>query len=228
MFASPVAASPLALCDASFQTLVRAAPAKLEARAVWLNRQLLKWPGADAGAIFKLYHSAAGAIVAQDGARVKGADGVLPLNGFEGALPGDLAQRFKYLATGPVLAVPDADSGRLAALHRGQLVLVRESADGTVRAATRVQSPAALDDIYGAAAATADLGATPGRASTAFKLWAPTAQQVSLCSYDSGAAPASSIDPMRFDAASGVWHVSKPGKLAGKYYKYAVDVVVDG
>ena len=222
------AANPLAMCDAAYQTVVSPAPARLEARAVWLNRQLLKWPGADTGAIFKLYHSAAGTIVATEGTRVKGADGAVALAAYEDALPAELAQRFKFVSAGPVLAVPAAAVSRLAALHRGQLVLVRESADGTVRAATRVQSAGALDDIFAAAGKVVSLGATPAQRSTRFKVWAPTAQQVSLCSYDSGSATASAVNAMSFDAATGMWHVTRPGNLTGKYYKYSVEVIVDG
>ena len=45
----------LADCDGAFATPLHAAPAT-DARAYWLNRQLIKWPGADAGkGAFKLY-----------------------------------------------------------------------------------------------------------------------------------------------------------------------------
>ena len=222
------AAESLAICDAGFQTVLQPASTTLESKAVWLNRQLLKWPAADAAATFKVYHSSTGRIVAAIGTRVAGADGALTLALFKGAVPEHLAQRFSYVASGPVLAVGAADLGRLPQLHRGQLVVVQEDAQGIVRAATRLQAAGALDDIYASAADAGKLGATPGRRATGFRLWAPTAQKVSLCSYDSGSARAGAIVPMTRDTATGMWQASRRGNQSGKYYKYAVDVIVDG
>ena len=222
------AAESLAICDAPFQSVLQPASASLASKAVWLNRQWLKWPGVDAGASFRIYHSTTGKIVAANGMRVAGADGALTLSLHQGSLPDTLARRFDYVASGPVLAVGASDLGRLARLHRGQLVLVQEDAQGIVRAATRLQAAGALDDLYASAAKAPNLGVTPRRRATTFKLWAPTAQQVQLCSYDSGRASASAIVPMKFDAATGIWQASKPGNLSGRYYKYAVDVIVDG
>ena len=95
-------------------------------------------------------------------------------------------------------------------------------------AATRIQSAGALDELYASAAKVGDLGATVGKGRTSFKLWAPTARDVSVCTFDSGSARASGIEQMKRDAKTGVWTASKPADMSGKYYKYAVDVVVDG
>jgi pullulanase len=227
--ANAAAADTTGACDApGFEQVLRAAPgAGIEARAVWLNHSLARWPGVDGG-VFKLYHSATGAIVATAGAKVSGADGALDIDKFAGAIPSAAARRFKYVADGAVLALRAADLARLPALHRGQLVLVQEDPDGSVRAATRLQSAGALDALYAAAGRAGGLGATPAKRGTAFKLWAPTARQVSVCTYDSGNARATAIDAMRFDQATGIWSASKPADLSGKYYTYLVDVVVDG
>ncbi|MBC7685199.1 MAG: DUF3372 domain-containing protein [Bdellovibrionales bacterium] len=222
------AAQPLAACNAGFQTVLQPASSSLAAKAVWLNRRLVQWPDAGAAGIFKIYHSATGKIVAASGSRVSGADGALALSPFRSSVPADLAQRFNYVGRGPVLAVPESDLGRLSLLHREQLVLVQEDAHGAVQAATRLQAAGALDDLYGAAVKAGDLGAKPGSGTTAFKLWAPTAQGVALCSYDSGTSRASAIASMKFDRATGIWQASKPANLTGTYYKYAVDVIVDG
>ncbi len=223
------AAVALDSCDgASFQAVLNAAPASVEARAVWLDSRLARWPGNDGSGAFRLYHSASGAITATTGARVSGADGALDLDKFSGAVPPAAALRFKYVGDGAVLAIRTADLARLPALHREQLVLVQEGPDGSVRAATRIQSAGALDDLYAAAGKANALGVTVGQRDTAFQLWAPTARQVSVCTYDSGSARAASVDAMRFDAATGIWSAAKPGTLSGKYYKYMVDVIVDG
>jgi pullulanase/glycogen debranching enzyme len=220
---------PLEACDsASFQSILHAQAQKLEARAVWLDRRLAKWPGVDGSGAFRLYYSPTAAISAPVGAKVDGAAGFLALDTYDGAMPTQAATRFKYVGQGPVLSVRDADIARLAELQRQQLVLVQEAADGTVRAATRLQVAGALDDIYAAAADVGDLGATPGAGRTSFKLWAPTAQQAAVCIYDGASSRASAVSQMQLDPKTGVWSASRAGKLAGRYYKYAVDVVADG
>ncbi|WP_292039050.1 alpha-1,6-glucosidase domain-containing protein [Massilia sp. UBA6681] len=219
------AAVPLATCDdPSFQQVLHASSATFEARAVWLDRRLLTWPGAEAGSTFRLYHSGKAAIVATPGAKVAGADGALALEASTAKLP----VRFKWVGAGPVLSVRAQDLARLKDLHRGQLVLVQEAADGTVRAATRIQAAGALDDLYAAAGELPDLGATPKKGRTAFRLWAPTAQSAAVCTYDSGSGKATAVHEMTFDARTGAWNAYVARDLSGSYYRYAVDVAVDG
>jgi pullulanase/glycogen debranching enzyme len=234
--AAPDAAS-LASCDAPFETVLNQATGG-DARAYWLNRQLIKWPGADTGADapvgaaasgqFKLYFSATAQLSAMRGAKVGGADGALALTRFEGRVPAEAAQRFKFAGAGPVLSIAAADAARLPALLTQQVMLVLEADDGTVRDATALQIAGVLDDLYAGAAKVTDLGVTikaAAKPSTAFKLWAPTAQRVAVCTYDSGSGKAAAIDAMQLDAATGVWSTSKAGDLSGHYYQYLVDVV---
>jgi pullulanase/glycogen debranching enzyme len=230
---SAQAAVPLQACDSpSFATVLHPAAQKFEARAVWLDRRLAKWPGVAAEGRFRLYHSPTGAIKAGAGATVAGAAGALDLAVFSGQVPAASAQRFKYVGAGPVLALQEADLPRIAALHREQLVLVREAADGTVLDATRLQSAGALDDLYAAAEKVPDLGATPANTRTGFKLWAPTAQDVAVCIYEQGSEQGSgragAIHPLSFDARTGVWGAQLPADLSGRYYTYLVDVVAAG
>jgi len=220
---SAQAAPAAAICEGSFQTILSPAAATFEARAAWLDRRSLVWPGATEGS-FRLYYSAKAALVATPGAAIAGADGFLPLAVSGAAIPAS----FSWLGKGSMLAVASADEARLAALHQGQLLLVREDAQGMVLDATRVQVAGALDDLYADAERVADLGATPTRRRTGFKVWAPTARNVALCTYDSGTGPARAATPMRFDAATGVWSTTLPVNLAGTYYTYAVDVYANG
>lgn len=222
---------PLEDCDrAEFQSVLRASPAgsRLESRAYWLTRQLAQWPGRDASGNFKLYYSASGQLLATEGAAVRGADGALSLDVFKGNVPSAIAIRFKFVAAGVLLSVRPADLARLPALHKQQLVLVQEDAQGQVRHATALQLAGGLDDLYARAEGVKDLGVTASPGHTQFKLWAPTAQQVSLCLYASGAGPASARQTMRWDAATGVWSARQGTDLSGQYYKYLVDVFVPG
>ncbi|NHZ64273.1 alpha-1,6-glucosidase domain-containing protein [Massilia genomosp. 1] len=227
--ASASAAQTTAVCDSDhFQTIVRPARGGIEARAVWLDRRLAQWPGVENTGRFKLYYSPDGRIVAPSGGMVSGAAGALSLAPYKDALAPDLAQRFKYVGKGVLLAVAASDLARLPDLHRQQLVLVQEDANGKVGAATRLQAAGALDDLYAAAELADDLGAAPSHRDTTFKLWAPTAQRVALCTYDSGGGRAKALDAMRFDRTTGIWSATRKGDLSGKYYTYAVDVVADG
>ena len=137
-WAATPAGAPLAACDAGFQTVLQAVPdtAPGEARAVWLDRRLIRWPGMQPEGQFRLLHSARGQIVAATGQVARGADGAFRLQVETAAVPAALQTRFKWLAAGTLLALRTADLPRLQQLHRGQLVLVQEDADGRVRQAT--------------------------------------------------------------------------------------------
>ena len=218
---------PDACDDKGFQTVLHAAAARFDARAVWLDRRLVKWPGSAADGVFRLYRSARGTIAAPAGGTVSGADGAIRLDAFAGPVPPAAAERFKYLAAGPVLRVGDEDVAKLPDLHRGQLVLVREDASGHVLDATRIQAAGALDDLYAAAADLPQLGVDVGAGRTRFTVWAPTAQQAAVCVYNDGTSGVRAVYQMDFDRRTGAWHAALPGDLTGKYYKYAVDVPVD-
>lgn len=217
--ATAAAAPSLADCDGAFATTLHAAPS-VEAHAYWLNGQLIKWPAASADGVFKLYYSASAALRAAPGQRVAGADGAITLSRFDGALPAAVAQRFRHVGAGPVLAAAPADAARVMTQ---QVLLVRESADGAVQDATALQIAGALDDIYAGAAKAEDLGVSVGAREAAFKLWAPTAQNVALCTYDSGSGKAAAITPMKRDDATGIW--SAHAGRNGQYYQYLVDVI---
>jgi pullulanase/glycogen debranching enzyme len=226
------AISPEACDSRSYQAVLQPAAAGFDARAVWLDRRLIAFPGAAADGVFKLYYAPGASIAAPVGGRVAGSMGALTLGVFKGSVPAPLAERFKWLGAGPVLQVDENDVARMGELHRQQLVLVQEDAQGLVRAATRVQVAGALDDLYAAAAGLNKLGvdiAVDGpNKRTSFTVWAPTAQQAAVCIYNTADSAARAAYQMRFDPATGAWSAALPGDLSGKYYKYAVDVPVGG
>jgi pullulanase len=198
-----------------------------EARAVWLDRQMIQWPRVNAAGNVKLYWSATGQVKARLDEKVSGADGSITLDAATTFVPAP-GGRFKWVAPGAIFAVRSADLPLLAELHKKQLVLVQEDAGGNVQNATLTQTAGALDEIYAAAAGLADLGVTIDGGNTRFKLWAPTAQKVSVFTYDSATGAATTVDEMTFDAATGAWSASRSGDLSGKYYRYAVEVFVRG
>lgn len=222
-------------CDAGFQTVLQPASADeagdashQDARAYWLDRQLLQWPQAPRQGRYRLYHSANGQIVAAPGKPVADADGVLVLQAHAGAVPAALAERFRFVAPGAVLSLRKSDIARLPKLLTGQLLLVREDDAGRVLDTTSVQLPGVLDDLYAPAEKLDDFGVTVAPSRTAFRLWAPTAQDVSVCLYDKGDSKASARIAMRRDAATGAWSAALPRDYSGSYYTYLVDVHVGG
>ncbi|MEJ6007923.1 alpha-1,6-glucosidase domain-containing protein [Paucibacter sp. AS339] len=215
----------------------------VDARAYWLSSRLIQWPQA-AGATqpadvhYKLYYSARGDLLYRPGLAIASADQEVTLQRSDAALPAAVQARFKFIADGPRLQVPEAQAAQLGHWLQGQVLLVKEDASGRVLDATALQTPGALDDLYAAAQGESELGVAllsaprkrPKAAKlTQFKLWAPTAQAVSLCRYANGhsrsVAPAQALSR---DDASGVWRLGMAEDLSGQYYSYLVDVWVPG
>jgi pullulanase len=223
-----LAFTPVSLDDcnaADWQTVLQRSGGPADARAVWLDRRQLQWPGAPAeGSHYRLHHSAAGALKLQPGHPVQGADESWPLAP-QAATP---VERFKHVGAGVRLALGDAEASRWARLTSGQWVLAREAADGTLQDATTVQLPGLLDDVFAPAGALPDLGATPAAGATGFRLWAPTSRAVSVCLYPRGSGPALALLPMQRDEATGAWAATWPRDGRGFYYRYLVDVFVPG
>ena len=199
-----------------------------DARAVWLDRSLIRWPRVGATGTVKLYHSATGQILAPRDGRVSGADGSITLEPFSGTVPAEAAERFRWVEPGALFTVKPADQARVAALLQGQLVLVQENAAGEVQNATTPQGAGALDDLYAAAGQVGDLGVRITGGNTRFKLWAPTAQRVFVFTYDTPTGAATTVDEMAMDAATGVWSAQRTGDLSGRYYRFAVEVFARG
>lgn len=68
-----------------------------------------------------------------------------------------------------------------------------------------------------------DLGLTYRPDSSAFRLWAPTAQEASVVLYSSWDGPADEVLPMERDVR-GTWTLTVPGDLQGRFYTYRVKV----
>ncbi len=187
------------------------------AKAMWLAKGTIAWPGGSTSQNYKLYHAAEGGIVVDPDAGVGGADGSFDLVARAGI--GGLAARFPHLATALGLGVPASAQGQAATLLKGQLVVVEFGADGKPVTATQLQNQGVIDDLYASAAAPQTLGVsfgTDGRPT--FRLWAPTARSVTLN------VGANSV-AMTADAASGVWRVvGQAAWVNAATYTYTVSV----
>ena len=124
-------------------------------------------------------------------------------------------RRYPHLWNYTALRVDPADRGRVAAAVRGQVVVTARDADGTTLAATGVQLPGVLDDLYPRATG-AHLGPTFSHGRVTLSVWAPTAQGVALEFRDG---PQRTV-AMRRDDSTGVWSAS--GDWTGRAYRYRV------
>lgn len=199
----------------------------IPARAHWLDKSMIRWPGIDHGGHFRLYHAAHGGITASSGQPVRGAEGSIEVLHTAKAPALPLYERFRFIGSGPTLVLGNVDSTRLSLLLQGQLLLVREDSQGNVLDASALQHAGALDDLYANAADHA-LGPSVDAQGTRFDLWAPTARSVALCLHDTADSAATTLQAMQRDDASGIWSHATPQDLSGTYYTYLVDVFVPG
>lgn len=192
------------------------------AKAYWLSADTLVWPGALASASYKLYASSvAGMSVGTSG--IIGSQSAVDLSVDTSGLSAPLKARFPYLANATVLRLPAAANAKQ--LLTGQLALA-QIANGALLDATQLQIAGVLDDLYAKPAANVALGSRIEGGRPVFRLWAPTAQAVSLLLFD-GAASSSppTSQAMTLDVASGVWTASGDASwINSRYYAYQVQV----
>ncbi|MFD4141241.1 pullulanase-type alpha-1,6-glucosidase [Streptomyces sp. NPDC058572] len=186
-----------------------------KSHAVWIDAGTVAWKGSDAAASTQLLWSRDGSIAVKDGA-LTGDAHWLRLNKAE--LTAAQKAKFPHLKAYPAYTVDPRDRDRVREAPKGQLVAAQRSATGAVLSATGVQIAGVLDDLYAAKATKASLGTTFDRKGVpTLRLWAPTAQQVTL-ELDGKAVA------MHRDSASGVWSVTGNKSWKGRTYRYAVKV----
>jgi len=219
--------APATLLAAPSSALAAAQPAP---QPVWLDARRLRWPGVTLapGQAVRLHHSAAGALGLSDD-RITGADRSVTLLPSAQPLTGELAARSAYLGDGAELALPEPGRpGDLAAMHRGQTLVVIEDAQGRALRWSPAQNALALDELFAAAGNEPALGVSLTRAGAGFKLWAPTADRVELCVYGGPDSAARARLPLRRDDSTGIWSIEAAGVRSGAYYRYLVEVFVPG
>ncbi|MDP9792172.1 pullulanase-type alpha-1,6-glucosidase [Catenuloplanes nepalensis] len=195
------------------------------AEAQWLDRSTVAWArlatptfgeGRPAdGKAHALAWSPDGGIGVANG-ELTGDYDTVPLSARRNGLTEAQRQRFPHLWAYGALEVPGG--ARVKDILRGQVVVTERDHTGRLLAATAVQIPGVLDDVY-PDAVKASLGPVfgdDGRPSVS--VWAPTARTVRLQLFDSPASTPSTVDMLR-DDATGVW--SARGET-GKFYRFEV------
>ena len=149
----------------------------------------------------------------------------LRLSQVAGGLTSAQKAEFPHLAGYRAFTVDPRDAGRITAALRSQLILTEHLPSGAALAATGVQIPGVLDDLYAAKAAKADFGPQYYNGKVALSVWAPTATEVSVQLFDGPTGGTPKTVPMKLDDETGVWElVGKAADLDGKYYLYQVRV----
>ncbi|MFJ8633650.1 pullulanase-type alpha-1,6-glucosidase [Streptomyces sp. NPDC093568] len=183
------------------------------AKAVWIDRHTVAWNGSEAAASTQLLYSRDGDTAVKDGA-LTGDAKWLRLS--RSSLADAQKAKFPHLKDYTAFSVDPRDRDRVREALNGQVVASQRAANGAVLAATGVQTPGVLDDLY-PAATKADLGPVFDKGRPTLAVWAPTAQSVKLEIGDSTVA-------MKRSDTTGVWSVTGPKSWKNKPYRYVVKV----
>ena len=161
----------------------------------------------------------------------------IPLTPFTGTLTPDELTRFPQLASYALYKVPATVKPQvLLEALKSQLEVSSRAADGTLKYTTGVQTFGALDALLAYSGRLGVIFKYPGDSSwfdfkdddgsaIKLKVWAPTAQSVSLLLFDrqTDAAPEQTI---AMHEHNGVWVAHGDASWAGKYYQYTARVFV--
>lgn len=189
------------------------------ARAHWVDRTTLLWPGAPvSGSEYALHISPTAALRVTTQGVSGGERQVLRVDAT--GMSAELRERFPYLAGATVLKLDGTNEAPARELLRAQLAVSRRGTDGHSGDATSVQTAGVLDDLF---AYDGALGVTWSAGTPTLRLWAPTAQSVRLLLFPGPRAsePAQVVEMKR---ESGTWTAMGVPAWKRQYYQYEVRV----
>ncbi|HRX04413.1 MAG TPA: pullulanase-type alpha-1,6-glucosidase, partial [Anaerolineae bacterium] len=198
------------------------------AKALWLDTNTIAWNGAG-GASYKLLYDPDGEIT--DAAEAvactfpaPGSPCYVDLTA-SGAISGYAKNPN---ATGLTRLLTGLSANHAKFLLTGELVVTSYDGGGARLDATRTQVQSVLDDLYvdNGTAAAAALGVSYSAGAPTVKVWAPTAQSVTLKRYATSAGAEVGSHPMTLDPASGVWSVTGDSSWDRQFYLFDVEVYV--
>ncbi len=198
------------------------------AQAYWIAQDTIAWdtprPEADSGATYALYY-------ARDGGLKLTPEGItggefIPLKFSLGGLAFTEVQKRPFINGFAPLKIDPADFEAIPEILKSQMAVAALDQDGRVIDATGLQIPGVLDDLY---SYTGPLGvffdSDSANAAPTLRVWAPTAQAVSLVLFGANPnADSGSETPMTWDAQTGVWTAAGTPDWKGQYYLYRVKV----
>jgi len=185
-----------------------------DSSAHWLTPQILVLPKISKALLNQLHNISTKGIKAVT---------LLPVS-----LPEQLTEKFPHLRNFQAYKV-DLSSMQVKAWLKQQLMVVSLDKGQEVQNVSFVQTGAVIDAIYtqgeNDANEVTDLGATIIEQGVNFKLWAPTAQSVSVQLFDDNlqAIPDGKL-VMVEDTSTGIWQAQTGKQASYAYYKYQLDV----
>ncbi len=190
------------------------------AAAHWINVSHLLMPPEVASVDF--YHSATGQLA------IKGQEVINFDQRFSASSPQQMSWTalFPHLSGMTQWTLPFSNE-KAKEIVKNQLLVAAKDEAGQTLFITQVQIAALLDDLY-VHKGTADdsylhYGAVIKGDKTSFRLWAPTAQAVSLVHYDKNKQEQAQL-PMAFDSQSGSWFITSDQLRQGDFYRYKMEV----
>jgi pullulanase len=194
-----------------------------EQRAYWVSEDTIVWGAAEhPGHTYTLHYAPEGGLQAT-GAGITGGS-FIPLEHDPAGLPDDLKEKFPHLAALAVLKISPADTVLVPEILKGQIAVSAVNDQGASVAATGLQIPGVLDDLY---AYAGELGVSWNGDLPTLRVWAPTAKSVTLHLFpDPDPATTESARPMQLDPQTGVWAITGEAGWKGQYYLYEVEVYV--
>jgi pullulanase-type alpha-1,6-glucosidase len=187
-------------------------------RAIWINKDTILWRiSGGSGLKYALVYSPEAALQLSPQGILNGSE--IPLTFVSDKPDVEILRKYPHLRDYAVFKV--TDTSNLAGILKGQAAVVARTQAGKDVDATGLQIPGVLDDLY---PYDGPLGVTFEGGVPTLRLWAPTAQSVTLFLYDSEKASYANKIPLQWDASSGVWSVTGEAVWKGKYYLYEVKV----
>ncbi len=185
---------------------------QVDSAAHWVRKEIVLIPSSVAGDKFRL-------VEFPNGLEQGMPDTVINLSPL--VMPKNIAESLPHLRGFNAYQI-DPNPIDTRSLFRSQLAVIGFS-DGHINSINRVQFPHALDDFYTSGENDADevddLGANVSTDHINFKVWAPTARDMSLEVYNSDLLPMDSFK-MAYDADSGIWSAKTTKSDALTYYRY--------
>uniref|UniRef100_A0ACD5V8C5 Uncharacterized protein n=1 Tax=Avena sativa TaxID=4498 RepID=A0ACD5V8C5_AVESA len=191
-----------------------------DARAYWVTSSLIAWNVSDQEASSICLYASRGATLhlsPENHGDIQGYDSKVELQPEHAGLPESVTQKFPFISSYRAFRVPS--SVDVTSLVKCQLVVASFSADGKHTDVTGLQLPGVLDDMF---AYTGQLGAVFSEEAVSLHLWAPTAQEVSVCFFDSPVGPV--LETLQLKELNGVWSITGPRDWENRYYLYEVNV----
>ncbi|MGV8897183.1 MAG: pullulanase-type alpha-1,6-glucosidase [Rhodoglobus sp.] len=197
-------------------------------RAHWISEDTLAWPrdllptNADPKDLsFVLYSSASAELSIADG-EVSGGSAVELTYDPSGLSDAEKAL-FPAMKNAVALRPVGVDRATVEKLLTTQLQVAQVGSDDSLTAATGVQLPGVLDDLYAEAASKRTLGTSWSKSKPTLALWAPTAQKVEALVWTAG----DEAEPTRLALKrqdDGAWTATGKKAWAGASYAFEVTV----